>query len=132
MDAGSSSFRILLAPIGGGTNDETNDALDNFCSDSYAARQFRLASERVDVPLGPGRLRTGARARPSTTAPRRSRREQSRERKRERRKPKKRWRDRSSRHSFRFTSLNTMVRSSLPVESSTRTSHVRKHARVSA
>jgi hypothetical protein len=52
--------RFLLFPhpsesIGGGTNDETNDALDNFCSGSYGARRFRLDSERVDVPLGRGR-----------------------------------------------------------------------------
>jgi hypothetical protein len=33
-------------------NDETNDALDNFCSDFYGARRFRLDSERVNVPLG--------------------------------------------------------------------------------
>jgi hypothetical protein len=55
MDAGSSSFRILLAPIDGGTNDETNDALDNFCSGSYGVRRLRLDSKRVDVPLGRGR-----------------------------------------------------------------------------
>jgi len=54
-DGGSSSFRILLASTGGGTNDETNDALNNFCSDSYAARRFLLDSERVDVQLGRAR-----------------------------------------------------------------------------
>src|SRR6266513_5241073 len=58
MDAGSRSFRILLAPIGGGTSDETNDALDNFCSGSYGARRFPLDSERVD--------RCGVRACPQT------------------------------------------------------------------
>ena len=55
MGVGSCSFRILPAPIGGGTNDETNNALDNFCSGSYGARRFRLDSERVDIPLGRGR-----------------------------------------------------------------------------
>src|SRR5438093_11707158 len=43
-------FRILLAPIGGGTSDETSDALDNFCSGSYGAKRLRLDFERVDVP----------------------------------------------------------------------------------
>ena len=48
-------FRILLEPIGGGTNDKTNNALDNFCSGSCGAIQFRLNSQRVDVPLARGR-----------------------------------------------------------------------------
>jgi len=42
-------LRILLASIGGGMNEETNSALENFCSGSYGASQFRLDSERVGV-----------------------------------------------------------------------------------
>jgi len=55
MGVGSCSVRILPAPIGGGGNDETNNALDTFCSGSYGARRFRLDSERADIPLGRGR-----------------------------------------------------------------------------
>jgi hypothetical protein len=32
------SFRILLPPIGGGTNDKTNDAHNSFCTVSYGVR----------------------------------------------------------------------------------------------
>ena len=64
MVAGSSSFRILLASIDGGTNSETNAALNNFCSGSYEARRFPLDSERVEVPLGCGRLGRLARSKP--------------------------------------------------------------------
>src|SRR5215475_6994696 len=37
--------RIVLVSIAGGTNDETNNALDNFCSGFYAARRPWLDSE---------------------------------------------------------------------------------------
>jgi len=55
MGVGSCFVRILPAPIGGGRNDETNNALDNFCSGSYGARRFRLDPKEQTHSLGRGR-----------------------------------------------------------------------------
>jgi len=61
MGVGSCSVRILPESIGGGTNDETNNVLDSFCGGSYGARRFPPDSEKMDGPLGPGRLGKPAR-----------------------------------------------------------------------